>query len=70
MLFASLSVLSGIRAYFPVMTGDNGLQSLFIRMGTVQRKIDVVKSTLDNVIQELKILSLKFDDQSLTDDTY
>ena len=56
--------------YFPVMTEDDRLQSLSIRMGTVERKIDVVKSTLGNVIQELKILSLKFDDQSLTDDTY
>jgi len=52
------------------MAGDNGLQSLSTRMGTIEEKIGAVKSTLDNVVQELKRLSLKIDDRSLIDGTY
>jgi len=48
---------------FSMMAGDDdGLQSLFTRMGTVKGRIGVVKSTLANMVQELKRLSLKIDD--------
>ena len=49
--------------YFTAMSGDNdGLQDLFTRMCTVEGEINTVKSTLDNVAQTLKSLSLKIDD--------
>ena len=49
---------------------DDGLQGLFTKMGTVNRKVGVIKSTLDLMIQEIKKLSLKIDDWSLVDGTY
>ena len=45
------------------MAGDGvGLQGLFIRMGTVEGEISVIKLMLDSVVQELKRLSLKIND--------
>jgi len=52
------------------MAGDDELQGLSIRMNTAERRVEVIKSTLDGVVQELKRLSLKFDDRSLADGTY
>jgi len=53
------------------MTGyDNGLQGLFTRMDTTEKRTNVIKSTLDSMVQELQRLSLKIDDRSLADDTY
>ena len=44
------------------MPGDDyELQDLSIRMDTAEKKVGVIKSTLDNVAQELKRLSLKID---------
>ena len=39
-------------------------------MGTAERRVGTIKLTLDNVVQELKRLFLKIDDQSLADGTY
>ena len=39
-------------------------------MGTAEKIVDTIKSTLDGVIQELKRLSLEIDELSLADDTY
>ena len=53
------------------MTGDDyELQGIFIRMSTVEGEISAIKSTIDNVVQELKRLPLKIDNRSLTDGTY
>jgi len=50
--------------YFMMMAGDDdGLQGLSTRMSTVEWEINAVKSTLDNVVQELKRLSLKINDE-------
>ena len=56
--------------YFLAMAGDDdGLQVLSIRIGTVEEEISAIKSILDSVIQELKRLSLKIDDQSMANGT-
>jgi len=53
------------------MTGDNDeLQDLSTRTKTAERRIDAIKSTLDLMVQELKKLSSKINDQILTDVTY
>ena len=49
---------------------DDGSQGLSVRVGAVEGNITNIKSTLESVIQELKIFSLKIDDQSLTEGTY
>ena len=49
---------------------DDGLQRFFKRMGIVEGDIYTIKSTLDLMVQEIKLLSLKIDDRSLTDGTY
>ena len=49
---------------------DDGLQDLVTRMNIVEREIRTIKSTLNNVVQEIKRLSLKIDDRSLVDGTY
>ena len=50
------------------MAGDSdGLQSIFTRMDIVEEEISALKSTLDSVVQNLKILSLKIDNQDLAD---
>ena len=53
------------------MEGEgNELQSLFTRMGSAEREVDAINSTVDNVVQEIKRLSLKIDNQSLADGMY
>ena len=53
------------------MAGDGDeLQSLSIRMSTAEREADAINSTLDGVVQELKRLFLKINDQNLADGTY
>ena len=64
-VFASLSEPSGIKASITFMR----LQET-TRMGIVKGEISALKSTLDNVVQALKRLSLKIDDQGLADGTY
>jgi len=49
---------------------DDGLQGFSTKMGIVEGEISTLKSTLNSVIQELKRLSLKTDDQSLADGMY
>ena len=49
---------------------DKGLQVFSIRMDIAERRVDAIKLTLDGMIQELKRLSLKIDNQSLADGTY
>jgi len=39
-------------------------------MSAAESEVDTIKSTLDSVVQVLKRLSLKIDDQSLADGTY
>ena len=57
--------------YFPTMAeDDDALRSLSIRIDTAEGKIRSIISTLDSVVQELKRLSLKIDDQSLVDSTH
>jgi len=37
--------------YFSAMAGDdNGLQGLSTRMGTAERRIDAIKSTLNGIV--------------------
>ena len=58
-------------SYFLMIAGDDdGLKGLAIRIDIVEGKIRVLESTLDVVVQELKRLPLKIDDQGLTDGTY
>jgi len=42
---------------------NNGLKYFSTMMGIVEEEINATKSTLNNMVQELKRLSLKIDDQ-------
>jgi len=44
---------------------DDGLQDLSTRMDTIEGEINTIKSILNNMVQELKRLSLNIDDRSL-----
>ena len=50
--------------YFLMIEEDNnGLKYFSTMMGIVEEEINATKSTLNNMVQELKRLSLKIDDQ-------
>jgi len=49
--------------------GDE-LQGLSARMGAVEGDITTIKLILDSVVQKLKRLSLKIEEQSLIDGLY
>ena len=50
--------------YFLAMARDDDrLQGISTRIGTIEGKISALESILNNVVQELKRLSLKIDDQ-------
>ena len=53
------------------MAGDDDrLQGLSIRMSTAKRRVDIVNSTLDLMVQEIKKLSFKLNDRILADGIY
>jgi len=50
--------------------GNGGLQRLSTRMVTTGRRDGTIKSTMDSMAQATERMSLKIDNQSLTNDTY
>ena len=49
---------------------DNEQSSLSARVGTVEGRLGALESTMDSMVQEIKMISLKFDDQSLANGAY
>ena len=48
--------------YFLMLAGDDdGLEDLYTRIDTIEGEISAIKSTFDNIVQELKRLCLKID---------
>jgi len=41
---------------------DNKLKNFFAREGIIEERLCTLESTIDNIIQEIKRLSLKIDD--------
>ena len=70
---ASPSASSGIRVLANTATlarDDNEQSSISTRVHTIEGRLGALESTIDTLVQEIKRLSLKFDDRSLSDGAY